>query len=172
MEEKFIMAPVKHKTASARVLRARIGNAKAAKNRKVRVGLRLSKGTPTVKRRGNDKFLGLVREIGGAKARVMEVRNSLGLSQGEFARVTGYSVRSVAGWESGQQLSASARQKLAETYRLRAALAEIIPPKELREWMRTPNPAFEGQTPIQVIERGETDRVWRMIHQIDANVAS
>jgi hypothetical protein len=27
----------------------------------------------------------------------------------------------------------------------------------------TPNPAFEGSTPLQVIERGESDRLWRMI---------
>jgi Protein of unknown function (DUF2384) len=38
--------------------------------------------------------------------------------------------------------------------------------------MRTSNPAFEGQTPIQVIERGEADRIWRMIFQIDAGVAN
>jgi hypothetical protein len=38
--------------------------------------------------------------------------------------------------------------------------------------MRTPNPAFEGQSPIQVIERGEADRIWRMIIQIDSGVAN
>ena len=33
---------------------------------------------------------------------------------------------------------------------------------------RTSNPAFEDQTPMQVIERGEADRIWRMIFQIDS----
>ena len=28
------------------------------------------------------------------------------------------------------------------------------------------NPSFEGSTPLQVIERGETDRLWRMIWQL------
>ena len=69
-------------------------------------------------------------------------------------------------------MSNSARQKLVETDRLRAALGEILPPNDLGEWMRTPNPAFEGQTPIQVLERGEADRLWQMIFQIDANVAN
>ena len=55
---------------------------------------------------------------------------------------------------------------------MRAALAELVPADELGEWMRTSNPAFEGQTPIQVIERGEADRLWRMIFQIDAGVAN
>jgi hypothetical protein len=56
--------------------------------------------------------------------------------------------------------------------RLMAALSEILPPGQLGEWLRTPNPAFEGQPPLQVIERGESDRLWQMIHQIDANVAN
>jgi DNA-binding transcriptional regulator YiaG len=106
------------------------------------------------------------------KIKVTELRSQLGLSQTELARVTGYSLRAIAGWESGKPLSASARQKMIEAHRLREALAQIVPPDRLGDWMRTPNPAFEGQTPIQVIERGESDRLWRMIVQIDANVAS
>ena len=103
---------------------------------------------------------------------VAAIRQKLGVSQEELARVTGYSTRSIAGWESGQPLSDSARQKLTETDRLRAALSQIMPPDTLGDWLRTPNPAFEGQTPLQVIERGEADRLWRMIFQIDAGVAS
>ena len=104
--------------------------------------------------------------------KVTVLRSQLGLSQAELARVTGYSLRAIAGWESGKPLSASARQKMIEAHRLREALAQIVPPDQVGVWMRTPNPAFEGQTPIQVIERGESDRLWRMIIQIDSNVAS
>jgi transcriptional regulator with XRE-family HTH domain len=108
----------------------------------------------------------------GVKIEVTQVRTQLGLTQVELARVTGYSLRSIAGWETGKPLSGPARQKLIETDRLAAALSEILPPNGAGEWLRTPNPAFEGQTPIQIIERGETDRLWRMISQIDAGVAS
>ena len=110
--------------------------------------------------------------VGGGRIDVKAIRESLAISQEEMSRVTGYSTRSVAGWESGQTVSMSARQKLTETRRLLDALAEVLPDAELAGWLRTPNPAFEGQTPIQVIERGEVDRLWRMIFQIDANVAS
>jgi hypothetical protein len=34
------------------------------------------------------------------------------------------------------------------------------------EWLKTPNEAFDGSTPLQVIERGESDRIWRMIYQL------
>ncbi len=63
------------------------------------------------------------------------------------------------------------RPKLIDTARLRAALSGLLAPAALRDWMRSPNPAFEGQTPIQVIERGESDRIWQMIFQIDEGVA-
>jgi hypothetical protein len=36
--------------------------------------------------------------------------------------------------------------------------------------MRTPNPGFERQTPIRVIERGEAERISRMIFQLDAGL--
>jgi|SRR5262245_12503410 len=108
----------------------------------------------------------------GRAIQVLGVRNRLGVSQEELARITGYSVRAIAGWEAGKKLSGAARQKVVETERLRAALAEIVPASELGQWMRTPNPAFEGQTPIQVIGRGEADRIWRMIIQIDSGVAN
>jgi transcriptional regulator with XRE-family HTH domain len=94
------------------------------------------------------------------------------VSQEELARITGYSIRAIAGWEAGKKLSDAARQKVVETERLRAALAEIMPAGQLAEWLRTPNPAFEGQSPIQIIERGESDRIWRMILQIDSGVAN
>jgi len=108
----------------------------------------------------------------GKAVEVSDVRSRLGVSQDELARITGYSIRAIAGWEAGKKLSEAARQKVVETERLRAALAEIMPPAELGDWMRTPNPAFEGQSPIQVIERGEADRIWRMIIQIDSGVAN
>ncbi len=107
-----------------------------------------------------------------AMVSVSEVRKLAGVSQEDMGRITGYSTRSVAGWEAGRLLSDSARQKLTETKRLFDALAEIMPPEHLGEWLRTPNEAFEGQPPIQIVERGESDRLWQMIHQIDANVAN
>ena len=119
------------------------------------------------------KFVGvkvLLRK--GETVKVVTLRGALGVSQAELARLTGYSVRAIAGWESGKPLSEPARQKLTETERLRAALSELLPPAEVGAWMRASNPSFEGQTPLQVIERGESDRLWQMIFEIDANVAN
>lgn len=48
---------------------------------------------------------------------------------------------------------------------LREALVDLIHNQaEVTAWLETPNEAFEGSTPLQVIERGESDRLWRMIY--------
>src|SRR4051794_20629534 len=97
--------------------------------------------------------------LAGPAIDVGSLREGFGVSQEEFARVTRYSTRSIAGWESGGALSDAARQKLMEAERLRQALAAILPGRSVGQWLRAPNRAFEGQTPLQVIERGESDRI-------------
>jgi hypothetical protein len=41
-------------------------------------------------------------------------------------------------------------------------------PKEVSHWLKEPNPAFEGSTPVQVIERGQMDRIWRMLYYAES----
>lgn len=41
-------------------------------------------------------------------------------------------------------------------------------PVEVVAWITRPNEAFEGSTPLQVIERGETDRLWQMIYFLES----
>ena len=47
--------------------------------------------------------------------------------------------------------------------RLHRALAQVIRTDEIGEWFQTPAPAFGGLKPLEVVERGETDRIWAMI---------
>jgi len=44
-------------------------------------------------------------------------------------------------------------------------LLDIIPAGELPDWLRTPNPGFGGRAPWELIEHGERDIIWAMIHQ-------
>jgi hypothetical protein len=55
---------------------------------------------------------------------------------------------------------------ISELTRLRYALAQLIEEHTVGEWLQRPNKQFDGSTPLQVIERGETDRLWRMIWQL------
>ncbi|MCU0692802.1 MAG: MbcA/ParS/Xre antitoxin family protein [Polyangiaceae bacterium] len=41
-------------------------------------------------------------------------------------------------------------------------------PEFVGVWLQTPNDAFGGLKPIEVVERGDIDRLWRMIHELES----
>ena len=47
-------------------------------------------------------------------------------------------------------------------------LSRLVERKAIGAWLREPNAAFDGSTPLQVIERGEGDRLWRMIYEMES----
>jgi hypothetical protein len=99
---------------------------------------------------------------------VGEVRGALGLSRRLFGRLTGYSERAIAGWEAGRELSEASRQRMLETRRLERALAGVMKPSRIGAWLEEPNRAFRGLKPLEVIERGEIDRIWRMLFELES----
>jgi len=88
------------------------------------------------------------------------------LVRSDITRMTQYSPRAVAKWVAGDKPSAAAEKQLKELVRLFDALSEIIETAYIGEWLKTANSAFDNSTPLQVIERGETDRIWHMIYRL------
>jgi len=103
---------------------------------------------------------------------VADVRGDLGVSRRLFARLTGYSERAIAAWEGGRELSEASRQRMLETRRLEKALARVMKPSAIAGWLEEPNRAFRGLKPLEVIERGEVDRIWRMVFELESGAAS
>ena len=51
----------------------------------------------------------------------------------------------------------------------RSGLARVIDRARAGGPLATqPNPAFDGSTPLQVVERGELDRIWRMLYDLES----
>jgi len=101
---------------------------------------------------------------------VRELRERLGLTQALFARLSGLSVRTIADWEGGKAPGAGKAQRLNEIRRLQQALSGVMRPEFIGPWLKTPNEAFSGLKPIEVIERGEVDRIWRMIYELESGI--
>ncbi len=99
---------------------------------------------------------------------VAQLRQAFGVTQAAFGRLTGFSPRTVAALEHGAIPSHAAARKLAETERLKDTLLRVMPRGELRGWLDTPNRAFDGLKPLEVIERGQADRLWRMIYELES----
>ena len=45
-------------------------------------------------------------------------------------------------------------------------------PEAIPGWLNSPNRAFDGLKPIEVIERGEIDRLWDMIFYLESGIPS
>ncbi|HWG43699.1 MAG TPA: hypothetical protein VN688_13005 [Gemmataceae bacterium] len=60
----------------------------------------------------------------------------------------------------------------AEMERFQKRLAEVIRAESIPEWLETPNTAFDGFKPLEVVERGEIDRLWNMIFYLESGIAS
>jgi transcriptional regulator with XRE-family HTH domain len=109
----------------------------------------------------------------GAGSDVAQLRWRFGLSRERFSRLSGFSVRGLANWEAGvQKPGEQARLRLRELERLQQGLARVVGHEAIGEWMDDPNPAFDGLKPLEVIERGQVDRLWQMIFLVESGAAS
>lgn len=93
----------------------------------------------------------------------LDLRHRMHLSQPLFARLLSVSIRTLASLESGKAPTETVSRRLKELSRLVSALAEVIRVEAIGTWLQTPNDAFEGAKPLEVMERGEGDRLWSMI---------
>jgi DNA-binding transcriptional regulator YiaG len=121
-----------------------------------------------VKKHGRAKKMAVARASanGADNSEVRRLSRVYHLSNEALSRVTGASPRTVAYWNAGTPPQRSSAQKIREVTRLFDALADIIDKKVIGQWLQRPNQQFDGSTPLQVMERGETDRLWRMIWQL------
>ncbi len=101
-----------------------------------------------------------------AGKQVTDLRKRLGLTQQRFAQLSSSSVRAVARWEGGAKPGERALRTLVELQRLQRALCEVMKKDSVPRWLGAPNRAFGGLKPIEVIERGEIDRIWSLIYRL------
>jgi len=103
---------------------------------------------------------------------MLALRSRLGLKRETFARLLPISTRSLASIERGQSPSETVARRLTEILRVVDALAEVVEEGVIGPWLLRPNDAFEGLKPIEVIERGQIDRIWQMIFLLRSGTPS
>jgi hypothetical protein len=95
-------------------------------------------------------------------------RDTFHLPQPFLVRFTGFSPRSVAKWSQGEAPSVKQEKALVEMDRLLDGLSRVMEPAQVGRWLKQANSAFDGSTPLQVVERGELDRIWRMLYDLES----
>lgn len=94
---------------------------------------------------------------------VKQLRLLLKMPRPIFARLMGCSERALANWETGRPIQDIYRSRLNELQKLCDELAEVTEPDGIGAWLIAPNEEFGGMKPIELIERGEMFRIWRMV---------
>ena len=114
-------------------------------------------------------FLGSAGQAGAERGvGIKDFCATYAVTQDTFTRLTGFSPRAVAHWVQGRKPSGSTERRLTELKRIFAALEELVAQEAIGPWLKESNAAFDGSTPLQVIERGESDRIWRMIYELQS----
>jgi len=96
----------------------------------------------------------------------LELRNRLRMPRKTFGRLVNVSVRTIANVESKQTKAEKLQRNYVEVERLCDSLGEVVDPACLGDWLDTPNDAFGGLKPLEVIERGEIGRLWEMCYRL------
>lgn len=93
-----------------------------------------------------------------------ELRGRLAMTRSDFGRLLGFSERALASWEGGlQEPGEPAVRALRQLERLAQAAGRVMRPEKVSAWLLAPNPTLGGLKPVEVVERGEIDRLWRAL---------
>ncbi len=94
------------------------------------------------------------------------LRQRFGIRQTMEARLLGVSTKTASTLRSGKTPSPQVARRSKELNRLLDALAEIVKSDIVAEWLETPCEVLYGLKPLEVIERGEVDRIWQMVYAL------
>lgn len=100
----------------------------------------------------------------------LELRDRLNMARPIFSRVVNVSERTIAKVEAESEAATKLQRPYNEVYRLLEALDDVIDANSLGSWFQSPNEAFEGLKPLEVIERGEIDRLWTMVFELQSGM--
>lgn len=53
---------------------------------------------------------------------------------------------------------------------IKESLEALFDPEEIKRWLRTPTSTFEGRTPIEIIIRGESDRILEILVRLEEGI--
>lgn len=102
---------------------------------------------------------------------ILSLRQRLAMTRSAFARLFPVSERSVASIEAGKSPSESFQRRHRELDRITHALEEVVCREAIGEWLQAPNDALNSFKPIELIERGEIDRIWELIYRLRSGIA-
>ena len=94
---------------------------------------------------------------------LIRLRGALGWSRVRMGQVINCSDRAIVNWEQGEPISAVYAARLRELQSVYEGLKELMKPAEIGRWLTAENEEFDGQSPADLVRRGETGRLWQSL---------
>lgn len=94
------------------------------------------------------------------KLTLAKLRAALGWSRNQLAYIMNASDRAIVNWEQGDPISPVYAAKLGEIQSVYSELKQLMKPEDIGLWLLTEMEEFEGRTPADLINKGETGRLW------------
>lgn len=93
---------------------------------------------------------------------VERLRNSLGLTQIQLAKIADVSARTVQNWEA-QDKPVSESRLLSDLAELREILVDHVAEADIPEWLTSPNDRLHHHQPLDLLLQGRTrDLLWQL----------
>ena len=93
---------------------------------------------------------------------VERLRNSLGLTQIQLAKIADVSARTVQNWEA-QDKPVSESRLLSDLAELRGILVDHVAEADIPEWLTSPNDRLHHHQPLDLLLQGRTrDLLWQL----------
>ncbi len=67
-------------------------------------------------------------------------------------------------------MSESGLRRIQGLKRLQRGLAEVMKAEFIPQWLETPKEEFGGCKPLQLLERGELDRIWSLSYDLKSGM--
>jgi transcriptional regulator with XRE-family HTH domain len=99
-----------------------------------------------------------------------QIREEAGLSTHDVARILGTTSRTVFRWASGRTPRGESRERLLELAAVVDLLSRVMRPESASAWLFDPNPLLDMERPVDLIGRGDYQRVCAAIAAIAEGV--
>jgi DNA-binding transcriptional regulator YiaG len=110
------------------------------------------------------------RSLRASPSSASELRARLELTRPVFARLLGVSERTVASWERTAAPKSGKDRPLQELRSVIQACERVMKPEFVGQWLVTPVESLGDFKPIELIERGETERVLRALFRVESGI--
>ena len=153
---------------------------RAQKRRAPKAAAKTTLGRKGVVRKASAVAAAPVRSAGRAGARraapearggvlVRKLRERLGLSQGEMARLMYVSSRTLQRLERGESaLSGGDSARYHELRSLVDELTELIGAKDLAGWVKMPLADLGDRSVFETLAAGGSGKIWRMVYHLES----